>query len=55
MSRDVQEVLAEKFRELRQIQQEVACLKIVLPLLAEEGDKPPEIPPDQKPEPRGWL
>jgi hypothetical protein len=36
----VQEVLAEKFRELRECQQQVACLKIVLPLLVEEGDTP---------------
>src|ERR1019366_4530658 len=40
VSRDVQEVLAEKFRELRECQQQVACLKIVLPLLVEEGDTP---------------
>jgi hypothetical protein len=55
MSRDVWEVLAEKFRELRQIQQQVACLRIVLPLLVEEGDKPPDIAPAIKPEPKGWV
>jgi hypothetical protein len=55
MSRDVWEVLAEKFRELRQIQQQVACLRIVLPLLAEEGDKPPETTPEPKTEPKGWV
>jgi hypothetical protein len=55
VSRDVQEVLAEKFRELRECQQQVACLKIVLPLLAEEGDTPPEIPPAPARELRGWV
>jgi hypothetical protein len=54
--KDIQQVLAEKLRGLRECQQQVACLKIVLPLLAEEGDKlpEPEIAAGQR-EPRGWL
>ncbi len=41
MTRDIQEVLREKERELRVCQQQVACLRLVLPLLLEEGEKPP--------------
>jgi hypothetical protein len=52
MSRDIKQVLEEKLRELRICQQYVACLKIVLPLLVEDGDKPekwepPPPPPDR--------
>lgn len=54
MSRDVQEVLAEKFRELRQCQQQVACLRIVVPLLVEEGDAPPEVPADEPKKLTSW-
>ncbi len=42
MMHDIQEVLAEKQRELRIVQQWVACLRLVAPLLLEEGEKPPE-------------
>jgi hypothetical protein len=55
MSREIKQVLEEKLRELRICQQYIACLKIVLPLLAEDGDKPAEIVPDEKREPRGWI
>ena len=40
--KDIQQVLAEKLKELRLLQQQVACLKVVIPLLAEDGDKPVE-------------
>lgn len=53
--KNIQEVLAQKCRELRECQQQIACLKIVEPLLVEEGDKPPEIPPEPKQELRGWV
>ena len=55
MTRDIKQVLEEKLRELRICQQYVACLKIVLPLLVEDGDKPPAIVPEEKREPKGWI
>lgn len=58
MSKDIQQVLEQKLRELRICQQQVNCLRIILPLLVEEGDKPPELPPAPPPDPtakRGWL
>jgi hypothetical protein len=42
MAKDIHKVLEEKMRELRICQQYVACLRIVLPLLVEDGDKPLE-------------
>jgi hypothetical protein len=45
--KDIKLVLEQKIREFRICQQQVACLRIVLPLLVDEGDdRPQEISPD---------
>ncbi len=42
--KDIYQVLAKKERELLTLGQQVNCLRIVLPLLAEENDRP-----------KGWV
>lgn len=45
MSRDIQQViqqvLGQKLHELRICRMQIACLKVVLPLLVEDGEQPP--------------
>jgi hypothetical protein len=52
--KDINQVLAQKRRELLDCQQKIACLKIVAPLLADESDKPPEVIAEESKQTIGW-
>jgi hypothetical protein len=41
--KDIQKVLEQKLRELRELQQQVACLKIVIPILVDETADVPSV------------
>ncbi len=46
--KDIDQVLKQKWIELLDCKQKIACLRIVAPLLAEESDKPPEVLAEEK-------